>query len=63
MDVVHGWKVVRDLLLVEGRDQLAEKVARFVNQMLPPQTEKAGLAQELIELARQSGFNDKPLVR
>lgn len=63
IDVVRGWKAVRDLLLVEGRHQLADEVARFVNQMPPPRTEKELLAHELMELARHAREKDRPLVR
>jgi hypothetical protein len=63
MDVVRGWKAVRDLLLVEGRRQLADEVARFINQMPPPRTEKELLAYKLMELARQSHAKDTSLVR
>lgn len=44
MEVVRGWKTVRGLLLVEGRHQLANDVARFVNEMPPSRTEKERLA-------------------
>jgi hypothetical protein len=63
MDVVRGWKAVRDLLLVEGRHQLANEVVRFLSQMPPPRTEKELLAHELTELARQQRAKDRPLVR
>jgi hypothetical protein len=63
MDVVRGWKAVRDLLLDDGRRQLADDVARFVNEMPPPRTEKELLAHELMELARKTHAKDRPLVR
>jgi len=63
MDVVRGWKVVRDFLLVEGRHQLADEVARFVNRMPAPWTEREWMAHELMELAAQQRSKDKPLVR
>jgi hypothetical protein len=52
-EVVGGWNAIRGQLLVEGQHQLADAVGRFVNQMPPPSTEKAWLAQELIEHLRQ----------
>lgn len=63
VDVVRGWKAVRNLLLVEGRHQLAEDVAVFVNGMPSPRTDTELLAHELMELARQSHEKDRPLVR
>jgi hypothetical protein len=52
-EVVSGWNAIRERLLVEGQHQLADAVGRFVNQMLPPRTEKTWLAQELTEHLRQ----------
>lgn len=63
MEIVRGWNAVRDLLLVEGRHQLADNVARFVNQMPPARTEKETLAHELMRLARQQHAKDRPLIR
>lgn len=62
-EVVSGWNGIRGLLLAEGRHQLADTVGGFVNQMPRPHTEKAWLAQELIELSRQVRSKDRPLVR
>jgi hypothetical protein len=63
MEVVRGWKAVRDSLLVEGQDQLANDVGRFVNQMPPARTEKERLAHELMTLAHQQRAKDRQLVR
>jgi type IV secretory pathway VirD2 relaxase len=63
MDVVRGWQAVRDLLVAEGRHQLAEQVLKFLNQMPPPRTEKQWLASELMERARQRLAKDKPRAR
>lgn len=63
MDVVREWHAVRDLLVAEGRHQLADQVSRFVSQMPPPLTEKQWLASDLISRARRSRMKDKPLVR
>jgi type IV secretory pathway VirD2 relaxase len=62
-EVVRGWNAIRNRLLGEGQGHLADEVARFVNHMPPPRNEKAWLASELIELARQVRSKDKPLVR
>lgn len=63
MEVLRGWKAVRELLLVEGQHQLARDVARFVDQMPPAQTEKERLAQELMMLAHQRRARDRSLAR
>lgn len=62
-EVVSGWNAIRGRLLAEGEHPLAEAVGRFVNQMPPPRTEKAWLAQGLIEHLRQVRSKDKTLVR
>lgn len=54
LEIVRGWRAVRDLLLVEGRHQLAHEVGQFVSQMPPPRTDKELLAQELAEMAMRS---------
>ncbi|MDY6949326.1 MAG: relaxase/mobilization nuclease domain-containing protein [Pseudomonadota bacterium] len=63
IEVVRGWKAVRDLLLVEGRHQLANDVTKFVNQMSPPRTEKERVAHDLMTLARQQRAKERSLVR
>ncbi len=63
MDVMRGWEGVRDLLLIEGRHQLASDVARFINQMPPARTEKERLAHELMTLVRQEREKDRSLLR
>jgi len=48
-EVVRGWLAVRDALVAEGRQQLADQVSRFVSQMSAPRSEKQWLAADLIE--------------
>lgn len=62
-EVVSGWNAIREQLVVDGRHQLADAVRRFVNEMPPPRTEKAWLAQELIAHSRQVRSKVNPLVR
>lgn len=61
--VVRGWLAVRDVLVAEGRQQLAEQVSRFVSQMSPPRTDKQQLAADLMERVQRQRAKDKPLVR
>ncbi|GFE84674.1 hypothetical protein GCM10011487_66740 [Steroidobacter agaridevorans] len=63
MEVLRGWKAVRDCLLVDGRYQLADDVVRFVNQMPPPRSEKEWLAQQLVESLSRSRSRDRSIVR
>lgn len=62
-DVVRGWRAVQDLLLAEGRHQLADQVGQFVNQLPPARTEKEWFAHELIAFAKQSRSKDNLLAR
>lgn len=61
--VVRGWLAVRDVLVAEGRHQLADQVSRFVSQMSPPRSEKQWLAADLMERVQRQRAKDKPLVR
>lgn len=62
-EVVSGWNAIRERLLVDGQHQLADQVRSFVSRMPPPRTEKAWLAQRLIEHLSQVRSKDKPIVR
>jgi hypothetical protein len=45
--VENGWRVVRDLLALSTRRDLASAIDRFVAAMPPPLTEKEWLAEQL----------------
>jgi len=62
-EIASGWNAIRERLLGEGKHQLADEVARFVNQMPMPSTEKAWLVHDLLERARDARSRDKPFVR
>jgi hypothetical protein len=63
MEIVRGWLAVRDLLVADGKHQLADQVSRFVSQMSPPRSDKQWLAADLMERVHKSRTKDKPLVR
>ncbi len=63
VDVVRGWRAIQDLLLAEGRHQLADQVGQFVNQLPPARTEKEWFAHEMIAFAKQSRSKDNLLAR
>ncbi|MBM0107136.1 hypothetical protein JM946_20565 [Steroidobacter sp. S1-65] len=63
LEVVRGWTAVRDLLIAEGRHELADQVSRFIQQMPPPRTEKQWLAAELLARARGPRAKEQTLVR
>lgn len=48
-EVARGWKAIRDILVMEGRHQLAGEVGRFVSHMAPPRTDKEWLAHDLVD--------------
>ena len=51
-NIEHGWRTTIGLLRNQGRLELAESVARFVEQMPPPATEKELVAGALVEQLR-----------
>lgn len=63
MEVVRGWRAVRDLLLLEGRNQLAVEVGRFVAKMPPARTDKELLASALVALAKDAQLKNTSLAR
>jgi hypothetical protein len=62
-EVERGWQATSDILLSQGRPELAAQVCRFVGQMPPPQTEKEQLAHVLAERAHKSRVRDRPITR
>lgn len=62
-DVEQGWRGLADLLLRDGRDELAKQVSRFADQIQPPRTEKEWLAAELLEHSRDSHVRERPIAR
>jgi hypothetical protein len=51
--VLGSWSEVQDALRVEGRDELAGEVGRFMASMPPPRSEREWLALALIERLRE----------
>jgi hypothetical protein len=51
--VERGWRVVSDILINEGRTELAARIRSFANQMLPPRTEKEQIGLELVARLRE----------
>jgi hypothetical protein len=50
--VEGGWRGVRDILLIQGRPELAAQVARFLDAMPPPLSDKERMAAGLRQRAR-----------
>ena len=51
-EVQRGWFAVGDILMAEGRIELAKQVWRFVDDMRPPKTERELIAEDLRGRAR-----------
>jgi hypothetical protein len=63
-EVERGWWTVSEILQREGQPDLAAQVKRFVDQMLPPRTEKEQIAASLRERPAKFGARDKlPVAR
>jgi hypothetical protein len=62
-EVVRGWWAVSDMLVAEGRPELAAQVRRFLAQMPPPWTDREAIAQELQGHPWEARIRDDPRVR
>jgi hypothetical protein len=62
-EVERGWWAVSDILIREGRPELAGQVRRFVSEMSPPRTEKEFIAHELLARSRKAHVRESPVVR
>lgn len=62
-EVERSWSPVSERLLAEGRDELAWKVRRFVENMPEPRTDREQIAAEMTGRRRQRGAPDHELAR
>jgi relaxase-like protein len=62
-EVERGWWAVSEILVAEGRPELAEQVRRFVDQMRPPRTDKERLAHDLLVRLRDLPRAELPKTR
>jgi hypothetical protein len=62
-EVERGWRVVGDILRRQGEQELADQVARFVEQMPPPRTEKEQIAEQLLRHTRVRPHPERPTTR
>jgi hypothetical protein len=62
-DVERGWWAVSDILVVEGRPELAGLVRRFSAQMPPPWTDRESIAEALRRPTRRARSRDDPVAR
>lgn len=62
-DVERGWGAVSDILVAEGRSELAAQVRRFAAQMPPPWTDRESIGQTLRRNTREARTRDEPAAR
>jgi hypothetical protein len=62
-EVERGWWAVSDILVAEGRAELAAQVRRFPAQMPPPWTEREAMAQALRRHTREARTRAHPPAR
>jgi hypothetical protein len=62
-EVERGWWAVSDILVAEGRPELAAQVRRFSAQMRPPWTEREAIAEALRRQTREARTRDDPIAR
>jgi hypothetical protein len=61
--VKRGWWAVNDILVAEGRPELASQVRRFSAQMPPPWTDRESIAEALRRHTREARTRDDPTAR
>jgi len=59
-EVERGWWAVSDILVTEGRPELAAQVRRFSAQMPPPWTDRESIAHALRRYTRGAPARDDP---
>jgi predicted transcriptional regulator len=62
-EVERGWWAVSDILVAEGRPELAAQVRRFAAQMPRPRTDRESLADALRKRSREARTRDEPVAR
>jgi hypothetical protein len=62
-EVERGWWAVSDILVAEGRPELAAQVRRFSAQMPPPWTDRESIAEALRRHTREMRTRDEPPTR
>jgi relaxase-like protein len=57
LEIEWGWRTVADDLSKAGNQDFAREIQQYVEQMLPPRTEKELIAVRLLEPAREQDFS------
>jgi transposase-like protein len=57
-EVERGWWAVSDILVAEGRPEVAAQVRRFLAQMPPPRTDRESIAEALRGCTRKARTRD-----
>jgi hypothetical protein len=62
-EVERGWWAVSDILVAEGRPELAVQIRRFSAQLRPPLTDRESIAEALRRHTREARTRDDPTAR
>jgi hypothetical protein len=62
-EVERGWWAVSDILVAEGRPELAAQVRRFATQMPPARTDREAISERLRKHTRELRTCDEPVAR
>jgi predicted transcriptional regulator len=62
-EVERGWWAVSDILVAEGRPELAAQVRRFSAELPPPLTDRESIAEALRRHTREARTRDDPAAR
>jgi predicted transcriptional regulator len=62
-EVERGWWAVSDILVAEGRPELAVQIRRFSAQLRPPLTDRESIAEALRRHTREVRTRDDPTAR
>ena len=62
-EVERGWRAVGDIMVAEGRPELAAQIRRFSAGMPPPWTDRESVAEALRRHTREARTRHDPLVR
>jgi hypothetical protein len=60
-EVERGWFAVSEILMTEGRKELAHQAWRFAAEMPPPRTERELIAEDLQSRVRKARTRDGPV--
>jgi hypothetical protein len=58
-EVENGWRILSEVLVSQGQQELSNEVRQFLREMPPPRTEKEYVAAELLERVREQRVRER----